>query len=484
MKNIAAIIILTTCLVLTACQQASKTNNNITNTSVADVNELLINITIDALKEQDYIQAQRSINALILSNDENVWDFIMSAIIRLPQELSMEIIELSLSKDSVKNSSTQLYGIAKIFMSYKETDQALKYINQSIQLNQKYLEARYWRARLLTLLKEYDKAESDFKFIVKQQPKNSNYSEQYASFLQETKQYSKAQKILANQEVTAEILFKRIVFILQADDEIIAQNLYQKLKDLEVDENNKNNKYFLIAEAAYFLKNFKESEDYYRKVSGGDNYLDARDMVSLILFEAKRYDDAIEVLHQLQNAEEKYAVKAYRLESQIKNLQGSPEEALQTLTRSLQIIPNNHTLLYDRAMLNESLNKMNLVKKDLLQIINEDPNNFDALNALGYSMADHDMELNKAHEYILEAIALSPDNPAIIDSLGWIQYKLGMYEEAQESFNNALEKDINDSELYFHLYQTLLKLNKAEEATLLLKKAKALFPDNNKILSL
>jgi tetratricopeptide (TPR) repeat protein len=477
-------ILLTLALIigLSACQNTPKKSKE-TN-EINEVNKLLTNITIDALKNNDYPQAKRSINALILSNDDRVWKFIQSAIISLPKELALEIVHTALQTDTVNSSSSQLFSIAKIFISYKNTKAALSTINKSIALDKNNILAKYWRARLYSIMKNYKAAEEDFKYITNNEPDNEEYAAQYASFLQETKQYGKAQNVLAKLPVTHESLFKRIIFALQSNDNVLANSLYPKLKNLETDIVSMNRKYFLTGEAAYWLKNYPESEENYRKVSGGDDYLDARDMLSLILFNEKRYDDSIEILHQLQNAEEKYAIKAYRLESQIYNTQGQSEEAISTLNRSLKIIPNNPILLYDRAMLFESQNQIDKAEKDLKLVIKDNPKNFEALNALGYTLADNDVKLDEAYEYIKKAIELSPDDPAIIDSLGWVQYKLGKYAEAEINFNKAIKSNINDSELYIHQFKTLMKLNKEQDAQELLKKAEILFPENQKIIDL
>ncbi len=417
MRTTIKLLLILSFIVLSACQQAPKVQQNDSVKAISEINEILTIITIEAIKEENYEQAQRSIQAMILNNDDKTWDFIFSAITTLPNEMGLELIDYSLSKDFIKNSPSQLFGFAKIFVSYQDTKQSLKVINQAVALDAEFLDARFWRARLLTVLKEYDKAENDFVYVMKKQPDNTEYADQYASFLQETKQFDKAQEILAKQEATIDNVFRRIIFNLQAEDKITAMQLYDHLKNIEVDEEDKNNKFYLIAEAAQLLDIYHESEDYYKKVLGGDKYLDAREMLSLILYDTKKFDESKEILHQLQNAEEKYAINAYRLESQINKIQGQPEEALETLTRSLEIIPNNPILLYDRAMINESLGKLDQVEQDLLQVIKDDPNNFEALNALGYSLADHDLKLDEAYEYIKRAINLAPNNPAIIDSL-------------------------------------------------------------------
>lgn len=463
---------------LIACQQIPKQQKE---NNVNEVNVLLTNITIEAIKEQNFTQAQRSITALILSNDDKAWKFIQSAIISLPKDMAMELIENALSNESVNSSSSQLFSLSKVFISYKDTKSALNTINKSIAIDKNNLDARYWRARLFTIMKDFDNADKDFAYITKKDPKNQDYSGQYAAFYQETKQFDKAQDILAKLDVNPDVLFKRIVFAMQNKNTEISENVYIQLKNLPVKSEKENHKYFLTAEAAYWLKKLDDSEHFYQKVSGGNHYLDSREMLSMIFFEQERYDESIELLHQLQNAEENYAVKAYRLESQIYKKQGDMREAILTLTRSLEILSNNPDILYDRAMLYETQGKMQRLEKDLLQIIKDDPNHFEALNALGYSLADHDLKLEKAHEYIKKAIALAPENAAILDSLGWVQYKLGQYSEAEVNFQKALSTDINDPELYIHLYKTLLKLEKISEAKELLSKAKNLFPDNEKL---
>lgn len=477
-NTIKIALILITFIGMSGCKNSPHKSQN---SEVSEVNVLLTNITIEALKEQNFVQAQRSITALILSGDTKVWRFIQSALVSMPEERAMEVIDSALKQPSVLQSTNQLFAISKVYISYKKTDKALEIINQAIELDKGNLEARYWRARLYTIMKDYINAEKDFKFITKKNPKNESYSGQYAAFFQETNQFAKAQEILSKHKQTPDNLFKRIIFALQNNDKKTANSIYPILKNLEVDETNQNHKYFITAEAAYWLKNIADSKENYAKVSGGDHYLDAREMLSLILFDEESYDESIEILHQLENAEENYAVKAYRLESQISKKQGDTREAIMILSRSLQLIPKNPELLYDRAMLYESQNKMPRAEKDLLQIIEDDPEHFEALNALGYSLADHDLKLEKAYEYIQKAIELSPDNAAIMDSLGWVEYKLGKYQEAEKNFKKALAKDIDDSELYIHLYKTLLKLDKTQEAKELINKAKNLFPDNEKL---
>ena len=300
-------ITLTSLILLSACQQAPRKN-----TDIIEVNDLLRNITIEALKNQEYAQAQRSINALILNNQDDSWAFIQSAIIGMPKEMAFAIIDNALKNKTVQNSSQQMFALSKIYISYKQTDLALATINKAIELDKNNLDARYWRARLLSIMKRYPEAEIDFKYITKKAPDNEEYSGQYASYLQETKQFKQAQNILAKHKATPDLLFKRIIFALQNKDDATANKVYETLKNLQVDDDQKNHKNFMTADAAYWTENFDDAVKFYRQVLGGIHYLDARAMLSNLLVDSKRFDEAKEILHQLENAEEKYAVKAYR----------------------------------------------------------------------------------------------------------------------------------------------------------------------------
>ena len=148
---------------------------------------------------------------------------------------------------------------------------------------------------------------------------------------------------------------------------------------------------------------------------------------------------------------------------------------------SLELIPNNIDLLNARAMIYIAQDNKLKGIKDLRKAHELNPTDVNALNALGYTLADYDMNLEEAFELITKALESDPENPAIIDSLGWVHFKLGNYEEAETQLQNALSKDLDDLEIYMHLHKTQLKLNKVEEASKTLERAKELFPDNKKL---
>lgn len=100
-----------------------------------------------------------------------------------------------------------------------------------------------------------------------------------------------------------------------------------------------------------------------------------------------------------------------------------------------------------------------------------------SLNALGYTLADRTTRYREARRLIRKALDMEPDSPAIIDSWGWVLYRLGDYEEALEQLERAYA-ELKDPEVAAHIVEVLWKLDRLEEARTVLEEAEVLFPDN------
>jgi tetratricopeptide (TPR) repeat protein len=122
--------------------------------------------------------------------------------------------------------------------------------------------------------------------------------------------------------------------------------------------------------------------------------------------------------------------------------------------RGLAAHPDNISILYARALFAISIGRMDILEKDLGRILELDPENVDALNALGYTLADQTDRYQEAAAYINKAYALRPDEPAILDSMGWLQYRLGNYQEALGYLEQAMDR-MPDSEIAAHLGEVL-----------------------------
>ena len=142
---------------------------------------------------------------------------------------------------------------------------------------------------------------------------------------------------------------------------------------------------------------------------------------------------------------------------------GDPERAMQLSNEALSQFEDSSSLLYTRALLAERLGKPAGLEADLQRILDLEPDNAMALNALGYTLADRNQRLDEALEMIEKAHRLRPEDPAILDSLGWVHYRLGNLELAEELLRRAYAA-FPDAEVGAHLGEVLWQLGKHREA--------------------
>ena len=132
--------------------------------------------------------------------------------------------------------------------------------------------------------------------------------------------------------------------------------------------------------------------------------------------------------------------------------------------------PDDVDQLYQEAMVCERLNKLDDMERLLRRILALQPNNSQAMNALGYSLADRNLRLEEALSLVQQAHALAPSDPFIVDSLGWVLYRLGRYGEATGFLNQAYASR-KDTEIAAHLGESLWAEGKREEAIQILRDA-------------
>lgn len=193
-----------------------------------------------------------------------------------------------------------------------------------------------------------------------------------------------------------------------------------------------------------------EAIDQYLRVDGGNNFLQAqRDLAELLVGQG-RYPEARQRLQRLRYTAPDFNLPLISLEAGVLIGHNMTDEASRLLNASLLAYPDNLQLLYLRSVLSTNLNDLTLMEQDLRRMIEINPDDPTAWNTLGYVLADRTDRLDEAYQLILRASQLSPTDPAIMDSLGWVQYKLGMYEEALENLEQAFDS-FPDHEVAAHL---------------------------------
>jgi tetratricopeptide (TPR) repeat protein len=145
-------------------------------------------------------------------------------------------------------------------------------------------------------------------------------------------------------------------------------------------------------------------------------------------------------------------------------------------------MPENPELLYDYAMLAEKIERVDILEESLRKLIEIRPENAHAYNALGYSFADRNLRLPEARDLIEKALKLAPDDFFIIDSMGWVLYRMGNHREALDYLRRAFAGR-PDPEIAAHLGEVLWVLGERDEAERVWKDANQASPDNETLVN-
>lgn len=236
----------------------------------------------------------------------------------------------------------------------------------------------------------------------------------------------------------------------------------------------------LLGKIAEYLKHYAEAVDWYRGVPAGPLRNEARLRAANALYELGRKDDALAEVHALQadaSADDDARRDAYVLEAELRQRDGDDSGELDVFARGLAAYPDDNALLYARALAWERRDRIDRAEADLRKVLVTEPENVAALNALGYTLADRTTRYKEALELIDRARTAEPDNPAIIDSYGWVLYRLGRNQEALVQLRRAWSL-VKDPEIAAHVGEVLWHSGQQEEARRFFDEARRLDPDN------
>jgi len=194
---------------------------------------------------------------------------------------------------------------------------------------------------------------------------------------------------------------------------------------------------------------------WFDKVVDGQYAFDA-DLASLsILMNQKRIDEVEKRIKQMESRYPEQKLKILLLKAEFFNRFGKSSEAFDVLTMVLNEAPDNRDILYAQALVAERLGRLDVLEADLQKILQKNPDDVDALNALGYTLTDKTTRYDDAERYLNQALKLQPDMAVIIDSYGWLLYKKGKPEQALDYLRKAYAKE-PENEIAAHLVEVLL----------------------------
>ncbi len=380
--------------------------------------------------------------------DEQSIQYAIVELLQQNQQPEDALAELQLLKQNQGNSPAALLIEAQLLQRLEQPQRALRVLKNGVRSFPEDKPLRFNYARLLMQDEEYDDARRQFEILVEQDP--DDY----------------------------ETLFSIALLDIEMEDYDEAARL---LTDLIYAEYRSNDSHFYLGYIAEQREQLEQAISHYRSVQiGAQNFVAAQQQATRFAIQLEQYDEAHTWLVDLSRGQPRLEVLFSNIEASFLLQEQKYDRAGLVLNEMLQRYPNDTDLLFTRVLLHDGLNDMASSEQDLQRIITLLPDDSRALNHLGYMLADRTTRFEEALELIERAISISPDEPAIIDSLAWAQYKLGRYEEALSNLRRAFAA-FPDHEVASHLGEVLWVSGQENEAIEIWNDALEEAPDSDLI---
>lgn len=362
----------------------------------------------------------------------------------------------------------------------KKYDESLAILDQVLEIDPSLHEVLIIKAKILTAQGRQEDALVIIKQLLDELPENDALRLQYARMLVEQRNLQAA----IDQYL---ILYKKMpddgdIALSLALLNIEVKNLDEAVEALEhlieIDKKVSIANYYL-GRIAQNQGDDKQALDYYQKVKHGEYVFDAQLRIGMLLAVVGKADEGLAKLEVLAEEQTDWVlrVKSYLAQGEILRQQGRFKEGVEMFSRALQQKRDDINLLYARGLMAEKVDRLDMAEEDLLKVISKEPDNANALNALGYTLADRTARYQEALGYIKRAAELVPDDPAILDSLGWVSYRLGKMDEALKWLSRAFEL-LQDAEIASHFGEVLWQSNQKGKAREVWEKGKMINAEN------
>ncbi len=448
-------------------------------------------------------------------NDSNSHE-ILSGLFIQAGKTDEAIRELEVLFDTSKGGlQERLEGIATILERFPEKQQAIEFMKKLVDNLQQQPDALLTYARLLVHLKEQTKATQILKQLLTKVPDHKEGVPLYAHLLNEENKTEEAltwlkqaldnhpdqqewrlvyaqllaehnrQKeaieqllsLVENYPDRAEILYSLGVLSIEDNQLSAAEKYFNQLLDYEGQEDIAHYQLGQIAELA---KKPEEALEWYRKIAPDSQFaFSAKSRLALALAKAGQLKEAMRELQEIIPEDESQMARIILVEAEILIIHEQLKDAMAAYNRGLERLPDNVDLLYKRSLLGEKMELLEQVEWDLRRILTLDANNTNALNALGYIIANYfPKRYAEGRELIQKALKNQPNEQYILDSMGWILYKMGEYKEAITYLRKAHEQKV-DAEVAAHFGEVLWVSGDRQAAKKVWEDALKMFPDHS-----
>ncbi len=316
-------------------------------------------------------------------------------------------------------------------LSRRSNGESITFLEDFLKRYPKANDVRLTYARLLANEKRTADARKQFEILVEAAPKNPEIAMAVALLAMQTNDYDAAEKhfqgALAAGHKTPDAIW---LFLGQINEE---------------------------------RKNYDEALKWYAGITSGERYMSAQARYAGVLQKQGKLDEARKHLQSIKPGDDAQRIQLVQAEANMLREAQAYSDAYDLLGKSLEGAPESIDLLYDQAMIAEKLDKVDITERNLRKVIELQPEHAHAYNALGYTFADRNQRLPEARKLIEKALELSPQDGYIMDSLGWVLFRMGQMSEAVTQLRRAFDLR-PEAEVGAHLGEVLWANGQRDEA--------------------
>ncbi|MGX2041978.1 tetratricopeptide repeat protein [Methylocaldum sp. MU1018] len=356
------------------------------------------------------------------------------------------------------------FAYALLASNKGEYQLALQEAEKALALHPDWNRARLLQAQVMSQMGDSEAARSTLQKALRSDPANTRLRLIYSQFLAKAGDLQGAEKeltrILEKEPDNHDARFGLATLLMETGRDGKAK---KEFSDLTSVAKWRAQAYFYLGLIEARQNHLQNALQWFDKIGSGPLEFDAKVNAITALINLGRIADARQRLVEVRKQFPNEALRLYLLEAELLSKTKDYEAAFELLTEALEEMPGQTELLYSRALVAEQLDRVDILEEDLRAVLEKNPDDANALNALGYTLADRGDRLEEARRYLERANELKPDDPAILDSYGWLQYRLGNYEVALDYLRRAYES-IHDPEIAAHLGEVLWESGKRQEA--------------------
>lgn len=417
------------------------------------------------LATHDYAGAELQLEQILERNPnkEDAWVLVSSLLAQAADPAKAnEVLERLLEDKGGMDNADAIFLQAQLLARTGEFAEAARLADEALELTPERIQLLTFSGRLALNLEDLDKAVERFGRAWELDRENHDLGLAYSDLLARAARAEEARAVMESMDQTPDVLLSRVLFEISAEEPENAKALYAEFDELETQ--NPDEKAYFQGQAAEAIGEREQAIELYGTIDEGEYLMMAGIRRAELMAEAGNVEAARLALEELRaKGDEAISEQAWLAEARLLRQAEQIQEAFQALGRALEDFGYSVPVRYSHALLAAELGNVEVAEYDLRIVLADEPDNAAALNALGYTLADQTDRYEEAEALIHRAYELQPNDASIIDSMGWVAYRLGHLEESEGYLRQAWELDKNP-EIAAHLGEVLWAMGREDAA--------------------